>query len=89
MEWTHTIKPVHMLYTFLCNRDFQTNKGKFYLDFDIAEAAGGVVFNVLCVQRDLYLWRIYNESTESRDTLVSLKDSNSDKSLLRENRFSG
>lgn len=53
------------------NRDIQTNKGKFYSDFDIAEAASGVVSDVLCVQRDRDLWRIYIKSAESRDILVN------------------
>lgn len=66
MEWSHTIKPVYMR-----NRDIQTNKGKFYSDFDIAEAASGVVSDVLCVQRDRDLWRIYIKSAESRDILVN------------------
>lgn len=66
MEWSHTIKPV-----FMRNRNIQTNKGKFYSDFDIAEAASGVVSDVLCVQRDRDLWSIYNKSAESRDILVN------------------
>jgi hypothetical protein len=66
MEWTQTIKPVYMR-----NRDIQTTKGKYYTDFDIAEAASATVSDVLCVQRDRDLWRLYIKTTESRTKLLT------------------
>lgn len=53
------------------NRDFQSNKGKFYLDFHIDVAASAVVPDILHVQKDQNLKKIYIKSTESRYTLVN------------------
>lgn len=66
MEWTQTLKPVYMR-----NRDIQTTKSKYFTDFDIAEAASATVSDVICVQRDRDLWRIYIKSAESRSKLVT------------------
>jgi hypothetical protein len=66
MEWTPTIASVYMR-----KRDIQTTKGKYFTDFNIAEAASSTVSDILCVQRDRNLWNIYIKTRECRSTLLA------------------
>lgn len=66
MENTKMIKPVY-----LRNRDIQTDKSNPISDYVLACAVGTVVSDIKCIQRDRDLWRIYVESRESRNLLIS------------------
>ena len=60
------LKPVY-----LRNRDIQTNKNDPITDYALACAVGEVISDIVCIQRDRDLWRIYVDSIESRKLLVS------------------
>ena len=60
------LKPVY-----LRNRDIQTNKKDPITDSALACAVGEVISDIVCIQRDRDLWRIYVDSIESRKLLVS------------------
>lgn len=66
MENTKMIKPVY-----LRNRDIQTNKSNPISDYVLACAVGSVVSDTKGIQRDRDLWRLYVESRESRNLLIS------------------
>lgn len=66
MENTKMIKPVY-----LRNRDIQTDKNNPISDYILACAVSTVVSDIKCIQRDRDLWRIYVESRESRNLLIS------------------
>lgn len=60
------LKPVY-----LRNRDIQSKKGSQITDFDLVGAVGAKITDIKCIQRDRDLWRIYVDSRESRNLLVS------------------
>ena len=60
------LKPVN-----LPNRDIQSNKGSKVTDYDLANAVGKTVNDIKCIQLDRDLWRIYVQSRESRQILVT------------------
>ena len=60
------LKPVY-----LRNRDIQSNKGSKVTDYDLANAVGKPVNDIKCIQLDRDLWRIYVQSRESRQILVT------------------
>ena len=49
----------------------QTNKKDPITDYALACAVGEVISDIVCIQRDRDLWRIYVDSIESRKLLLS------------------
>ena len=60
------LKPVY-----LRNRDIQTNKKDPITDYALACAVSEVISDIVSIQRDRDLWRIYVDSIESQKLLLS------------------
>ena len=56
---------------YLRNRDIQTNKKDPITDYALACAVSEVISDIVSIQRDRDLWRIYVDSVESQKLLLS------------------